>query len=322
MPEFKIPKLNLRNLKLPGGSVILAIAILLWLASGIYKVSIDEQGVELRFGRHLTTTAPGLRYHLPWPFESVFTPKVTEVKRMEFGFRTIAQGPPARYRDVLPESLMLTGDENIIELDFIVQYRISDAVNYLFNVRDVGKTMRDAAESAMRETIGGRNIDEALTTGKFQLQEDTRVLLQGILEGYKMGVQVVAVQLQDVNPPQQVTEAFKDVASAREDKERLMREAQAYQNDLLPKARGGAAQIVRQAEAYAAEKEKRARGDAQRFLQVLAEYRKAKDITRERLYFETMEEILPDMEKFIVESDSAGSLLQFLPLNKRLPAAR
>ena len=314
MPEFKLPNINLNKLKLPGTSAIIVIAVLLWLASGIYNVGIDEKGVVLRFGEHTSTTDPGLNYHLPWPFETVLTPKVTEVKRVEIGFRTITPGPPARYRDVPQESLMLTGDENIIDLDFIVQYRIADAANYLFNVRGVDKSIHDAAEAAIRETTGGRNIDEALTTGKFKLQEDTRVLLQRVLDSWGLGVQIVAVQLQDVNPPKQVGDAFKDVASAKEDKSRMIREAQAYRNDIIPKTRGQAAEVIHRAEAYAAEKEKRSRGDAERFLQILKEYRKAEDITRQRLYLETMEEILPNMDKFIVNSGPSGNLLQFLPL--------
>lgn len=322
LPEFNLPKFDLQNLKLPGVSVIIGIAVLLWLASGIYKVGIDEKGVVLRFGKHSATTDPGLRYHFPWPFETVFKPKVTEVKRIEIGFRTIDPGPPARYRDVSQESLMLTGDENIVDLDFIVQYRIVDPVKYLFNVRNIVQTLRSAAEAAIRETTGGRKIDEALTTGKFRLQEDTRKLLQEVLDKYETGLKVVAVQLQDVNPPKDVVASFKDVASAREDRQRLIREAQAYQSDLLPKARGQAAAIIHQAGGYAEEKERRARGDAQRFLQILKEYSKAKDVTRQRLFLETMEEILPEIEKYIVSSGDSGNLLQFLPLTRQSAPVR
>ncbi|MFQ5892766.1 MAG: FtsH protease activity modulator HflK, partial [Nitrospinota bacterium] len=242
--------------------------------------------------------------------------KVTEVKRIEVGFRTIDPGPPARYSDVPAESLMLTGDENIIDIDIIVQYRIIDPGKYLFNIRDPHQTVRVASEAALREVIGANTIDEALTVGKFAIQENTKTLLQQILDSYGSGLQVVAVQLQDVHPPEPVKEAFRDVASAKEDRSRLINEAEGYRNAILPETRGRAAQIINIAEAYREEKILKSKGDAARFESVLAEYKKAKDVTRTRLYLETLEEILPGMEKFIFGGDSGSSVLPILPLGK------
>lgn len=316
IPSLRIPKFNLPGFKMPRLPLLIAILGLMWLATGIYIIAPDEKGVVLRFGKWVATTDPGPHYHLPTPIETVLKPKVTEVKRIEVGFRTIDQGPPARYSDVPRESLMLTGDENILDIDIIVQYRILDPGKFLFNIRDPHVTVRVASEAALREVIGANTIDEALTVGKFAIQENTKRLLQQILDSYESGLQIVAVQLQDVHPPDQVREAFRDVASAKEDKIRLINEAEGYRNAILPETRGRAAQIVNNAEAYMEEKILKAKGDADRFKSVLAEYEKAKDITRTRLYLETMEEILPEMDKFILGGDSGRSVLPILPLGK------
>lgn len=316
IPSLRIPKFNLPGFKMPRLPLLIAILGLIWLATGIYIVAPDEKGVVLRFGKWVATTDPGPHYHLPTPIETVLKPKVTEVKRIEVGFRTIDQGPPARYSDVPAESLMLTGDENIIDIDIIVQYRILDPGKFLFNIRDPHVTVRVASEAALREVIGANTIDEALTVGKFAIQENTKRLLQQILDSYESGLQIVAVQLQDVHPPDQVREAFRDVASAKEDKIRLINEAEGYRNAILPETRGRAAQIINNAEAYMEEKILKAKGDADRFTSVLAEYKKAKAITRTRLYLETMEEILPGMDKFILGGDSGRSVLPILPLGK------
>lgn len=316
IPSLRIPKFNLPGFKMPRLPLLIAILGLMWLATGIYIIAPDEKGVVMRFGRWVATTGPGPHYHLPTPIESVLKPKVTEVKRIEVGFRTIDQGPPARYSDVPQESLMLTGDENILDIDIIVQYRILDPGKFLFNIRDPHVTVRVASEAALREVIGSNTIDEALTVGKFAIQENTKRLLQQILDSYGSGLQIVAVQLQDVHPPEQVREAFRDVASAKEDKIRLINEAEGYRNAILPETRGRAAQIINNAEAYMEEKILKAKGDADRFKSVLAEYTKAKDITRTRLYLETMEEILPEMDKFILGGDSGNAVLPILPLGK------
>lgn len=314
-PPFDFPKINLPDFQ-PGKAIyVIALLALVWLGTSIFFiVGPDEQGVVLRFGQHVRTVGSGLNWKLPSPLEKVFTPKVTQVRREEIGFRVIDQGPPARYRDLPEESLMLTGDENIIDIDMVVQYKISEAVDYLFNVRDVRKAVLDSSEAALREIVGGRGIDEALTVGKFQIQAETRELVQSILDRYKVGLQVITVQLQDVHPPKQVIEAFKDVVSAREDKDRLINEAQGYQNQVIPETRGRVSQIVKTAEGYQEEKINRAKGDAAKFTKIFNEYKKAKDITRKRLYIEMMEEVLENVQKVIADKKSGSSMIPIFPL--------
>jgi membrane protease subunit HflK len=304
------------KLKLPSISIIIIIIVIIWILSGIYTVAPNEVGVVKRFGKFVYTATPGVHYHFPYPIESVLKAKVDEVKKMEIGYRTISMGPPARYRDIPEESLMLTGDENIVSIQFILQYKIKNAINYLFNVRDVRKTVKDAAEAAMREVVGKINIDEVLTVGKFQVQQDVKILVQQILDSYKAGVVIQVVQLQDVHPPKSVIEAFRDVASAKEDKVKIINESEGYRNDILPKAKGDASRIVNAALAYREAKIKGAKGDTSRFLQVLKEYQKAKDITKTRLYIETMEEVLPSVKKIIIEDKMGKDVLPILPLKE------
>lgn len=299
-----------------GGQIIFIGIVLLWLVSGIYIVSPAEQGVVRRFGKMVRITSSGLRYRLPWPIEKVDTPRVTEVKRIEVGFRVIDPGPPARYQFIPAESLMLTGDENIVDCQIIVQYKIKDPADYLFNIKDIKGTLRDASEVALRQVIGNSDIDDALTIGKLHIQQEIRELLQRIMDGYESALLIIEVKLQTVRPPREVEAAFKDVVSAKEDRERLIYEAKGYQEDIIPKTKGRAAQILREAEAYREERIKRAQGDAGKFLAVLKEYEKAKDVTRERLYLETMEEILPNIKKVIIDSKVGGGLLQLLPLEE------
>ena len=293
--------------------------IALWLLSGIYIVRPDEQGVVRQFGKAVRVTQPGPHYHWPRPIEKVDKVKVKQVRRIEIGFRTISPVPPARYRFVPEESLMLTGDEQIIDAQIIVQYLVNDPEKFLFNVKDLERpqgALMDAAEVALRQVVGQRQIDDVLITEKLQVEIDIRELLQRIIDRYDSGVRVVEVKLQTVRPPEEVAAAFSDVVSAKEDKERLIKEADGYREDLLPKARGQAQRIIREAEAYKAERMKRAEGDADRFLAVLKEYEKAKDVTRKRLYLETMEQILPGIRKFVIDPEVGGNLLQFLPLEK------
>ena len=264
-----------------------------------------------RFGKYDRTVQSGLNYHMPFPIETVKTPKVTEVKRIEVGFRTVGKN---QYRTVERESLMLTGDENIVDAELIVQYKIKEPKNYLFNFIGPELTLREASEASLRTVVGRHNIDEALTSGKLMIQEETKELLQEILDKYETGVQVVAVQLQDVSPPKQVIDAFKDVASAKEDKNRMINEAEGYRNDVIPKARGEAQAMIREAEGFRESRIKRAEGDVAKFKAILKEYSKAKDVTRERLYLEAMEEILPGLEKYIVPNGEDGNLLNLLNL--------
>lgn len=302
IPEIRLPQLSRKSVL--GG---LAIVALIWLATGIYKVEADELGVVLRFGKLSSITEPGLNYHLPYPIETVETPQVTEVKRVEIGFRTVYAGPPSRYDQIPEESLMLTGDENIVDINLIVQFKIKDPANYLFKVRDIIRTVRSASEATLRQVVGYHKIDEALTDGKFEIQQEILESLQAILDRYEAGILVVAVQLQDVHPPEQVVAAFKDVASALEDKNKFINQAQGYQNDLIPRTRGEAEQLIRQAESYREQRILRAQGETERFLNVLAEYERAPSVTEKRLYLETMEKILPKVKKYIAKVGRDGT---------------
>jgi membrane protease subunit HflK len=325
------PLRRIREFVSPGGRALWWLAggiCVLWMFSGIYIVEPDEEGVVLRFGEYNRSVPPGPHYRIPFPVETVYTPKVTQIQRVEVGFRSTSKGntfQQGQVRSVLEEASTLTGDENIVNVQFSVQYKIRDAVEYLFRVTNQAAVVRNAAEAAMREIIGTSLIDSALTDGKLKIQGDATELLQRILDRYEVGVHVVAVQLQDVHPPQDVVDAFKDVASAREDKSRIINEAEAYRNELLPKARGQAAEMLNRAQAYKATRIRGAEGETGRFLAVLAEYEKARDVTRKRLYYETIEDILssPDLEKIILPPGAAERALPLLPfdLSGKNPAA-
>ncbi len=293
----------------------------IWLLSGIYIIQPDEAGVVLRFGEYEKTTDAGPHYHLPFPIERVYKPKVTQIRQADIGFRSQSNNynfQQGRSQNIEDEAAMLTGDENIVNIQFSVQYRIKPegAVDYLFNVTDPDAVLKNAAEAAMREVIGNNNIDAALTDGKVQIQNDVLVLLQSILDKYKVGLDVVSVQMQDVQPPQEVSDAFKDVASAREDKSRIINEAEAYRNALIPIARGDAAEIVYQAEAYKQTRIRNAEGEASRFLSILDEYKKSPEITKERLTYEALENILsqPGLDKIVV-SDNMSNMMPIIPMN-------
>jgi len=286
--------------------------------SGIYIVRPGEQGVVRRFGRALDEVKqPGPHYHWPWPIEKVDKPKVEQVRRIEIGFETVSPGPPARYNFHTEESLMLTGDEQIIDAQIIVQYKIKDAADYLFNVRNLEGpqgTIKDAAEVALRQVVGKRPIDDVLIGEKAPVEIDIRELLQEIIDKYEGGIKITEVKLQTVQPPKEVAASFSDVVSAKEDKDKLIQEAEGYKEDILPKARGQARSIVLTAEGYKEEKIKRAQGDVAKFLAVLQEYEKAREVTRKRLYLETMEKVLPAIKKFIIDSETGDGLLKLLPL--------
>ena len=304
--EVQIPDFNFKVTPVIIGLIVL------WLATGIYIVGPDEVGVVRTFGKFTRVVQSGLNWKFPAPIEVVNTPKVTEVKRIEIGFRTLKNG---QYRTVEKESLMLTGDENIVDAEMIVQYKIKDPVAYLFRIVGPELTVREAAEASLRTVVGRNKIDETLTTGKFTIQEETKSQLQSILDKYNSGIHVVAVQLQDVSPPKEVIGAFKDVASAKEDKNRMINQAEGYRNDVIPKARGEGEAMIRDAEGFKESRIKRAEGDAVKFTTILKEYRKAKSITEKRLYLETMEKVLPDIEKIIVPDKDSGNMLNLLNLN-------
>jgi len=306
--EVEIPDFNFKIIP------VLLVILVLWLFTGIYSVGPDEVGVVRTFGKFSRVAQSGLNWHFPLPIETVNTPKVTEVKRIEMGFRTLKNG---QYRRVEKESLMLTGDENIVDAQMIVQYKIKDPVAYLFNIVGPELTVREAAEASLRTVVGRNKIDETLTTGKFTIQEETKEQLAAILDKYESGIHVVAVQLQDVSPPKEVMGAFKDVASAKEDKNRMINQAEGYRNDVIPKARGEAESMIRDAEGFKESRIKRSEGDAAKFTTVLKEYRKAKSITEKRLYLETMQKVLPGIEKIVVPDKDNGGLLNLLKLNAR-----
>ena len=299
--------------------IALLFIVLVWQSAFI--VAPDEEGVVKRFGTPVRTVDPGPHLKIPL-VETVLQPKVAKLHRVEIGYRTDRQG---RQQMIPQEALMLTGDMNILAIEFIVQYKIKEAPNYLFNVAEVQETIGKAAEASMREVIGKSKIDEALTTGKAQIQQDTQDLLQKILDQYQAGVQVAAVQLQDVDPPEAVAAAFKDVTNAKEDREKLINQAIGYRNDILPKAKGEAAQVVNQAKGYAQARLNRAQGEANRFLATLKEYNQAKDTISKRIYIETMEEILPNVEKVIIDGKGGDRLLPYLPIDRtsrRTPATQ
>jgi len=300
--------------KAPALGIVVVVAIVVFMAFGsFYTIGPEELGVVRRFGKVVRTASPGPHFKAPF-IENVLKPQVTKVHRLEVGFKTIDPGPPARYSSIEKESLMLTGDENIVAVEFIVQFKIRDPIEFLFIVREQRETIKDAAEAAMREVVGKTTISEVLTGGRFQVQQETKLLLQNILDMYDAGISVVAVQLQDVLPPKQVVDAFKDVASAREDRERAVEQAEGYRNDLMPKAKGEAEKIINEAMAYREANINKAKGDTSRFLQVLKEYRKAKDVTQKRIYIETMEEVLGRVDKFIIEGTVQKNLLPYIPL--------
>lgn len=294
--------------------LLVAVVVIAAVANSVFVVRPSEVGVVRRFGEVVRIVEPGPHLKAPWPIEVVDRPRVQERKRLEIGFRTIFRGPPPEYRTVPAEALMLTGDENIVSAEVIVQYKIADPEAYLFNVESPEVVLKAAAEAALRQVVGSSAIDEVLTTGKDRIQAETRELLQSIIDAYGGGLFVAEVQLQDVNPPDAVVAAFKDVASAREDRNRLINQAQGYANEVIPKARGEAQKMLLEAEAYREARIARAKGEAARFEALLAEYAKAPEVTRERLLIETMEEVLPGCRVRIIDSGLGGESLRVLPV--------
>jgi len=310
--EIEIPALGMRAILYP---FILLILIWIFFAGPFYVVEPEENGVVRTFGTFTSITQPGLRFKFPWPIQTVDLVNVEKVRRLELGFRTTRAGgttSTSEYRDVPEEALMITGDENIASVEVVVQYKISDASRFLFRVENPERAVYHAAEAAIRQIVGSQPIDQTLTTGKAMIEAETRGLLQEILDQYQTGVSVAQVKLQDVTPPAEVDAAFKDVQSAKEEKEQKINVARGYRNEMIPRARGEAAEQIQQAEAFRQRRIKEAEGDADRFTRMLTEYRQAKDVTRTRLYLETMEEILPRMDKYIVDSDETGSVVNVL----------
>jgi membrane protease subunit HflK len=303
-----------RGLALAG--VVLAA---IWAFSGFYRVQPDELGVVMRFGAFNRTAPPGLNYRIPWPVESVTTPRVTRINRVDVGFRaagdTASTSRVVPSRDVLAESLMLTGDENIVDIDFAVFWRIRDAAEYLFNTRTPDDTVKSAAESVMREIIGRTQIQQALTEARAQIEQDVRRGTQAVMDQYRAGVEITQVQMQKVDPPGAVIDAFRDVQRANADRERVRNEAESFRNDIIPRARGEAERMVQEATGFRDSQVARARGEAGRFTAVLSAYSQAQDVTVRRIYLETMEDILKRGNMTLVD-DRLQGLVPFLQLNE------
>ena len=292
----------------------LILLVVVWAFSGLYRVLPDEQGVVLRFGKFVSTTQPGLNYHIPYPIETVITPKVTKVNKIDVGFRSASDsGRTSGIGDVPEESLMLTGDENIVNIDFSVFWVIKDAGKFLFKIQSPVETVKAAAETAMRQVIAKSRLQPILTEGRSSIEIETQEIIQSILDEYESGIQVTQVQTQKADPPDQVIDAFRDVQAARADMERSKNEAEAYANDVIPRARGDAAKILQEAEAYKQQVVAAAEGEASRFIAIYNEYAKAKTVTQERMYLETMEKVLADINKVIIDKKSGG-VVPYLPL--------
>ena len=315
---------RLRNL-IPGGMgsmkglvLIVLAAVVIWLLTGFFRVQPNQQAVQMIFGKPYGRPAEqGLHYNLPAPIGSVVVINVQDLRRTVIGSRggerttTFNRGP----RPTSTENLMLTGDENIVDIEFAVLWQVKDVVQYAFAVRNAEENVRAAAESAMREVIGQSNLQYAQTEGRTKIEQETKDLMQRILDEYGVGIRISQVQLLRVDPPQEVIGAFRDVQAARADKERNINEANTYRNQVLPRAKGEASAIIQKAEAYKAQTVARAKGDIQRFTQVYDQYAKAKDITSERIYLETLEEVLRNVNKVMVDKSAAGpGVVPYLPL--------
>ncbi len=308
---------------LPGGSlggtgiaVIVMLGVGLWAATGFYRVQPEQQGVELLFGKFVKQTQPGLNYWLPAPFGSVYTPNVTRVNTIQIGYR--GEGSTSRtIRDVPNESLMLTGDQNVVDIDFDIQWLIKDASQFLFNLRDQEGTIKIVAESALREVVGQATLQNVLTSGRQRVETDTQKLLQSILDDYKAGVLITQTKLLESGPPKEVIDAFNDVQRAKQDQERAVNEANTYKNDIVPRAKGEAEKRLAGARAYKEQVIKEAEGEAARFISVFETYQGAKEVTTRRLFLERMQEVLKRAKIIIIDKGAGGNgVVPYLPLNE------
>lgn len=296
-----------------GLGLIAAIIFVVWLLSGIYIVEPAERGVVLRFGQFQSTTMPGPHWHFPYPIDRVEVVNVSNIRSVEIGYRSSGSRPES---SVLSESLMLTNDENIVDLKIAGQYRVEDAAQYIFNVRNPDMILRQMMESAVREVVGQSDMDFVLTEGRSEVATRTEQILQKMLDDHATGLTVTSVSMQDVQPPEQVQASFADVVKAREDEVRAKNEAEAYSNDIIPRARGQAFRIIQEAEAYKSQIVAKANGDTSRFLQVMTEYNKAPFITEERLYLDAMESVYSRSNKVMVDVQGNGNNVLYLPLDR------
>ena len=302
-------------------SILIVVALIIWLATGFYRVEPDEQGIELLFGKwNQVTTEPGLHYFFPTPFGKTMTPKVESIRKINVGYRSASElgfSSNSSDRNVLEESLMLTGDQNIVDVNFTVLYKIKDAGKFLFKLRNPETTVKDMSESVMREVVGQRDLEFLLTGGRQEVEQVVRSDLQDILDEYESGILVQSIQLQSVNPPALVIDAFDEVQRARQDKEKLVNEANSYMNKIVPNARGDAAKLVQEATAYKEQVIKQAEGVAQNFIDVYNSYKTTKYVTRQRIYLETLTEVLEGPNKIILDSTGEGQgVVPYLPINE------
>ena len=302
-------------------SILIIVALIIWLATGFYRVEPDEQGIELLFGKwNQVTTEPGLHYFFPTPFGKTMTPKVESIRKINVGYRSASElgfSSNSSDRNVLEESLMLTGDQNIVDVNFTVLYKIKDAGKFLFKLRNPETTVKDMSESVMREVVGQRDLEFLLTGGRQEVEQVVRSDLQDILDEYESGILVQSIQLQSVNPPALVIDAFDEVQRARQDKEKLVNEANSYLNKIVPNARGDAAKLVQEATAYKEQVIKQAEGVAQNFIDVYNSYKETKYVTRQRIYLETLTEVLEGPNKIILDSTGEGQgVVPYLPINE------
>lgn len=301
-----------------GGGMIAAVLLLLWMLSGLYIVAEGERGVVLRFGKKVDVTNPGLRWHLPFPIEERIVVNVSRPIQLELGYRRNEKSLGTS--KVPKEALMLTEDENIVDIEFAIRYLVNNPTDYLFNISDPELTVSQAAESAVREMVGKSTLDFVITSGRKDVEQKTREILQSMLDRYQSGIQIMAVEMQRALPPEEVRAAFDDAVKAREDEQRLKNEAEGYFNDVIPRARGASARVIQEAQGYKASVIARAEGDARRFNQIVSEYAKAPGVTRERLYIEAMEQILSNTTKIYTDQKSGNNLL-YLPLDKLVPSS-
>ena len=317
--ESLSPQLTPQNVSKYGGWIVLGLILVVGLATSFYMVDTDERGVVLRFGKFVRTAEPGLHAKLPFRLEVVKTPKVKRVFKEEFGFRTLRAGIQTIYsrEDLTKESLMLCGDLSVADVSWIVQYRIREPEKFLFSIRNPGKIIRDTSEAVMREVVGDSSVDEVITVRRVEINAEAQLKMQEILKAYDTGVEIVTVKLQDVNPPAKVKPAFNEVNASQQDKERYVNQALEEYNKVVPKAKGEAELIIRQAEAYAINRVNVAKGDARRFISMWEEYRSAKQVTRRRLYLETLAKGFPKTEKIYVIDEEVKSLLPLLKLGER-----
>ena len=317
----KIEELNIKQIKLPKKKIVtgvIILAVVIFIATGLYTVNPEEVGVIQRFGKYLSTTQPGLHFKIPFGVDKLTKVKVKLVFKEEFGFRTLQAGVRTKYssQSYNHEAIMLTGDLNIADVEWIVQYRIKDPVKYMFKVRNVEETMRDVSESVIREVVGDRSVDEVIVLNRKEIADKSQLMLQEQLDIYEAGLEIVTINLQNVNPPEAVQPAFNNVNSAKQEKERIINEAWQKYNQVIPEAEGRAKRTIEEAEGFAVNRVNRANGDANRFIQMYNTYRYSKTVTKKRLYLEMMEKVLPKVEKKYIIDDKANNVLPLLNLGQ------